>query len=100
MLERVGEDSSSSILPSESVSQASRVESKRQRTAITSIWYHFTKNKTAKTVACDYCTKPLTLQKNSGTNTYWDHLETCRSDIYDRAKGICISIVRTALKAV
>ena len=87
MLESVEDDFSLSINPSDSVSQLSAVEIKRKGIEIGSIWYHFSKKKNAEHVTCDYCAKPLKKQKNSGTNTYWDHLETCNREMYGRAKG-------------
>ena len=84
----------SDITPSQSVSQVSTVSTardqsiagKRKIKAISDVWYHFSKLKGEK-IECDHCGDKLKKQKHSGTNTYWDHLKRCRSDMYNAAKG-------------
>ena len=52
----------------------------------TNVWYHFEKGRKKNAVICDYCDFELPLQKHSGTNTYWRHLEQKLRDKYDEAK--------------
>jgi len=95
-----------SVVPSESVSNARidytarelSISKRRQRLKNpTDIWYHFEKGRKTNAVICDYCDLELPVQKQSGTNTYWRHLQQKHRNIHDEAKPIKLNILDSPL---
>jgi hypothetical protein len=84
--------SSEAVTPSQSVSQVSLRDSyiarKRKFKNVSDIWYHFEKKKSRNLVYCDYCNYEKEIQKNSGTNKYWQHLEKEHKEHYLKARPL------------
>lgn len=91
-----GISAATSVIPTDSVSNIGTDVITARELSITkrrqtlkdpgNVWYHFEKGRKKNAVICDYCDFELPLQKQSGTNTYWRHLQQKHRDKHDEAK--------------